>query len=167
MNITDIKLEGMRYKIYVSMLLLFSMMWAGTSDLLAQENFDIEISRSMVETERKAIISQIMSLNENEASIFWPVYDQYRMDMRKVNDRFINLMEEYAEYYLTLDDRKADDLMKEYFSVEMDEIRVKRIYRKRFEKVLTPKQVARFFQADNKIDLVIKNEVSDVVPLIE
>jgi hypothetical protein len=44
---------------------------------------------------------------------------------------------------------------------------VKKRYVKRFQDVLPPKKLARFFQIDNKMDAFINAAIAKEVPLVE
>ena len=40
-----------------------------------------------------------MALSEMEQKKFWPVYEAYQMELDKLNERTMNLIKEYAEYF--------------------------------------------------------------------
>ena len=86
------------------------------SPSLAQSvNDDVELIRSVVQTERKAVVANNMQLTEAESEAFWPVYNEYEQAMRKVNTKRVEVLRRLAAEYETLTDEQAEDLLKESF----------------------------------------------------
>jgi hypothetical protein len=110
-----------------------------------------------------------MQLNREDSNRFWPVYNDYRAAIGKVNDRRIKLITSYADSYNSgnLSDDKALSLLDEFLSIEKARLKVKKKYVPRFKKVLPPKKVVRFFQVDNKLDAVVKLEMARNIPLVQ
>ena len=64
-------------------------------------------------------------------------------------------------------DEVALDLMKRMNSYEGEILTLKKTYMKKFSKILPPTKVLRYFQAENKIDILIDFEVASSIPLLE
>ena len=133
--------------------------------LLAQTTDEIELTRSVIQTEKKAIVAANMQFTEEESRAFWPVYNEYQNDLRKVNDKFVKLIEDYAESYLTLTNDEADDLLKESLDIEKERHELKESYMKKFKKELSSKLVARYYQVENKLETIINYEIAATIPL--
>ncbi len=127
---------------------------------------EIEMVRSVIQTERKAVVATNMNLSEAESEAFWPVYNQYAAAMREVNDRRVKILTQLATDIATLTDEQALDLLDESFEFQAKRAKVRRSYQRRFGKVLSGKQVARFYQIDGKIDTMIDFDVARAVPLV-
>ncbi len=141
---------------------------------LAQQSYkehkqQIDTTRWAIQSERKNVVARNMELSEKEQQAFWPLYEEYRAAMRKTGNRFVKLITEYADAYKAqnLSDAQARRMVDEYLSIETDKLKVKKRYVKRFESVLPPKKLARFFQVDNKMDAFINARVARDVPLVE
>ena len=52
-----------------------------------------------------------MNLTADEATKFWPIFDQYRKEAIKPNDERWALIKEYASSYNTMTDAQANDFM--------------------------------------------------------
>jgi N12 class adenine-specific DNA methylase len=138
-----------------------------TSTSLAQTvQDDVELIRSVVQTERKAVVAKNMELSEAESEAFWPVYNEYEQAMRKVNDKRIELIRKLAAEYQTLTDEQAEALLQESFDFQNERVKVRRNFRKKFGKVLAGKRVARFYQIDSKIDAIIDFDIARTIPLV-
>ena len=137
------------------------------SPSLAQSvNDDVELIRSVVQTERKAVVANNMQLTEAESEAFWPVYNEYEQAMRKVNTKRVEVLRRLAAEYETLTDEQAEDLLKESFEFQKERVKVRQSFRKKFAKVLTGRRVARFYQIDGKIDSIIDFDIARSVPLV-
>jgi hypothetical protein len=78
----------------------------------------IELLRSDVKTQKVAIITQIMQFTSEEAKIFWPVYREYDVELTKLGDARIELIKDYAQYYETMTDQKAKELVERALKLE-------------------------------------------------
>ena len=54
------------------------------SDSLSDQN--IEMLRADLRAQRKEVVAQNMTLTADEATKFWPIFDQYRKEAIKPND---------------------------------------------------------------------------------
>lgn len=134
-----------------------------------QHKEQIELTRWSIQSERKATVASNLQLSEQESKGFWPLYDDYRAAMGKVGERTIKLITDYADAYTknNLSNDQALQMVNDYLSIETDKLKVKKRYLKRFQDVLPPKKLARFFQIDNKMDAFINATIAKEVPLVE
>jgi len=133
----------------------------------AQEiNDEIELTRSIIQTQRQAIVTAAMQLSGQESEAFWPLYREYREAMRKIDDRSVKLITDYSESFDIMSDEMAQEMLKEFMGIRQGELDVTRKYLKRFQKILPATKVARFFQLENKLDAVIDFELAAEVPLV-
>ncbi len=138
-----------------------------TVPLFAQTD-EIELTRSLIQTERQAIIAKNLELTEAEAEEFWPAFRAYRGELTKLGDRALAMIKGYAEAYNadSMTDAKADALIKEYLSIEEAELKLKKRWWKKFRKILSARKAARYFQLENKLGAVVDVDLADQIPLI-
>jgi hypothetical protein len=108
-----------------------------------------------------------MQLTESEAKAFWPVYDDYQKALKKLGDRTLKMIEEFAKNYQTMTDEAANKMVDDYLALEADYLELKQLYLPKFKKVLPPKKVARYYQLENKIDAAIDYGLAAQIPLIK
>ena len=128
---------------------------------------ELEIVRTVVKAERKAVVATNMKLSDAESEAFWPVYNEYETDMREVNDRRIKVLKELASQFATLTDEQATQLLSDSLVFQEKRVKVRKSYMKKFGKVLSGKRVARFYQIDSKIDALIDFDIARGVPLVQ
>ena len=125
----------------------------------------IHLTRAVIQAERQAIVSRAMDLTTEEMQGFWPLYRDYRLEAAKVGDRILNLIVGYADSYGDLTDPAADKLLTEFVKIEQARARLKAKYLPKFKQVLPARKVARFYQLENKLDILILAEIAANVPL--
>jgi hypothetical protein len=126
---------------------------------------DVELTRAAIQLRRQTLVTAAMDLEPREADAFWPLYRQYRLDMQKVNDRYVKLLLTYGENYDNLSDALAAQILKDYLGIEKDRTSIKARYLPRFGKVMPARKVMRFFQVDHKLDAFINAELATQIPL--
>ena len=127
---------------------------------------DIEMLRADLRAQRKQITAQNMTLTADEATKFWPIFDQYRKEAIKPNDDRWALIKEYAANYNTMTDAQAQDYMTRSNAVDQQLAALRMKYVPLFEKVIAPKKTALWFQIDRRIDLLINLQLSSVIPMV-
>ena len=147
-------------------LLLVIVFVLATSIGYAQEAY-IELLRSDVKTKKVAIITEVIQFTDEEANAFWPIYREYDLELAKIGDARIALIKDYAQHYETMTDEKAKELVQMALKLEGKRTKLKRKYFKRFDRVLSSKTVAKFFQLENQINLLIDLQIASELPLIK
>jgi len=132
----------------------------------AQEAY-IELLRSDVKTQKVAIITEVMQFTNEEGNAFWPVYREYEVELAKIGDTRIALIKDYAQNYETMTDEKAKELIQRALKLEERRTKLKKKYFRKFDKVLSSKTVAKFFQLENQINLLIDVQIASELPLIK
>jgi Spy/CpxP family protein refolding chaperone len=129
-------------------------------------NQDIEMLREDIRAQRKQITAQNLPLTADEATKFWPIFDQYRRAAIKPNDERWAVIKEYAANYNTMTDAQAQDYMKRANSVDEQLLALRMSYVPMFEKVISGKKTALWYQIDRRIDLLINLQLSSVIPMV-
>lgn len=127
---------------------------------------DIEMLRADIRAQRKEITAQNMTLTADEATKFWPIFDQYRQEAIKINDDRWALIKEYAANYDTMTDAQAQDYIKRSTAIDQQVLALRMKYVPMFEKVISSKKTALWFQIDRRIDLLINLQLSAAIPMV-
>ena len=122
--------------------------------------------RGDVRENRKQLTAANMTLTPDEAAKFWPLYDQYIQETIKVNDVRWALIKEYAANYSTMNDQLAQDYMLKSTEVDQELIALRMKYVPIFQKVLSTKKTAQWFQVDRRLELLISTQMGSLVPVV-
>ncbi|MBV8828110.1 MAG: hypothetical protein JO108_02660 [Acidobacteriaceae bacterium] len=106
-----------------------------------------------------------MNLTDQEATKFWPVYDQYVSDLVASNKAKYDLIKEYAQAD-TMTDQQADGLAKRWLTVDENVNQLRLKYLPKFRAVLSAKQTARFYQIDRRVQMMIDLQLASSLPLV-
>ncbi len=128
---------------------------------------DIEMLRANLRAQRKQIMAENMTLTADEATKFWPIFDQYRREAIKPNDERWAVIKDYATNYNTMTDAQAQDYMNRSTAVDQQLLALRMKYVPIFEKVISPKKTALCYQIDRRIDLLINLQLSAQIPMID
>jgi hypothetical protein len=127
----------------------------------------MQMVRDKIRADKKLLIAENLPLTAAEAKAFWPVYDRYQQELSALNDRMIKLIREYANNYQTMSDQTAKKLMDEYLAIDAARLKLRQAYLPRFRKVLREKQVARYYQLENKVQAAVAYELAAEIPLVK
>ena len=127
---------------------------------------DIEMLRQDLRDQRKQIVALNLPLSGDEATKFWPVFDQYRQAANAPNNERWEIIKAYAANYDTLTDAQAQDFIKRSNAVDQQLLALRMKYVPMFEKVISPKKTAMFVQIDRRVDLIINLQLSSMIPMV-
>lgn len=127
----------------------------------------IEIARDVLNTEKKAAVAGAMQLSDTESASFWELYNKYNLEANKVHNQRIALIKDFANNYENLSDEKADEIWNGVISYQQQLLKLKKSYYKKFKKIISPGDAARYFQIENKIEALINANLAAEIPLID
>ena len=167
----------MQKKSVVAFLVIACAMTLATTPMFAQAaqsapphsvtDNDIEMLRADLRAQRKEITAQNMTLTADEATKFWPIFDQYRQEAIKINDDRWALLKDYAANYNTMTDAQAQTYITRSNTIDEQLMVLRMKYVPMFEKVISAKKTALWFQIDRRIDLLINLQLSSVIPMVK
>jgi len=135
----------------------------------AQTASDMQILAEKIKADKKVVVAANMQLTEDEAKGFWPVYEAYQKDLQGINKRLLGTIKNYADAYNKgpVSDETAKKLINAAIAIEEAEVKLKRSYVPKLEKVIPGMKVARYIQIENKIRAIGKYELAAQIPLVQ
>ena len=116
--------------------------------------------------DRRNIVRANMLLTETEGARFWPLYDEYRAERKKIGDRKVRLITDFLAQKNSMSEDEARVLANEDFAIEKDTSELKTKWYKKMTKELSERTVARFFHIDEKLDAAADLALAANIPLI-
>ncbi len=126
----------------------------------------IQMLRQEVGKDRREIVKANMLLTNSEAARFWPIYDEYVAEMKRNGDRRVKLITDFAASRDSMSQDEAMRLLKEALDIDRQWLDIQEDYIKKFNKALSARTTARFFQIDNKLDAAVDAALAAKIPLI-
>ena len=127
----------------------------------------LELLKSDIRTKKVAIITEALGLTDEESSVFWPIHREYEVELSKMIDDRIEMIEDYIQNHDDLTDEKAREIAKKVFALEKRRTKLKKKYFKRVEKALSATIAAKFIQIESQINLVADLQIASELPLIK
>jgi len=126
----------------------------------------IQMLRQEVGKDRRDLVKANMLLTNSEAARFWPIYDEYRAEMNKIGDKRVKLITDFAANRNSMSEDEGMRLLKERIDIEKEKNDLRGDYVKKFNKELSARTTARFFQIDQKLDAAVEAALAAKIPLI-
>jgi Spy/CpxP family protein refolding chaperone len=125
----------------------------------------LDITRQAVETQRRVLVSGALPLTDAEAKAFWPLYDDYEKQRRPIDERANRLVADFVASAARLSDAQAKAMLAEALAVDEGRLKVRREFMERMGRAIPPRKLVRFFQIENKLDSVVRADISKQIPL--
>ena len=127
---------------------------------------DIKLLRQDVQSARKTITAENLNLTADESTKFWPIYDQYAAEVAKIGDVRVALIKDYAASYDTMTDAQANQFIQRASAIDKQFTDARTKYVPLFEKVISAKKTALWYQIDRRLDLLINLQLAGNIPVV-
>jgi hypothetical protein len=130
-------------KIFIILILLVP------APLLAETFPEIDVEKIFVE--KKAFVKDFLQLSEQESAVFWPLYDEYEKLLVTRFKRYKTLIRDYMQEHKHLSDKKAQEMTATLMDIQVNDLKNKHAYVKKFREKLPPKRVFQYFVLEDQI----------------
>lgn len=124
-----------------------------------------QLQRSNLRSQKRQAIKKAVSLTIEQSRAFWPIYDRYEAEVKKINDTRLQMIADYMNQQSGISAEKAAQLINEVMQIQAKRQELKRAYVKEIGTVLTAKQALRLLLLENQIDLQIEAQIASQIPL--
>ncbi len=128
---------------------------------------DIALLRQDVQTQRMEIISKAMQLSDAEAPSFWSLYREYANEQQQIGDQRLRIIKDYAANYENMPEPKAGELVRRMIDLDRRTFETRSKYVPMFEKVLSPRRAAKFFQVDRRLSMMVDLQLASEIPILQ
>ena len=126
-----------------------------------------ELLRSDLRTQKRAIITQAMQMDEATSEKFWPVFTDFEAELTKINDQRVSMIKDYAAAYNSMTDEAAKDLIKRGFKLQESRTSLLKKYVNKMSKATDVKTAARWAQVEHALDSAIDLQIASELPLLQ
>ncbi len=121
--------------------------------------------RKDASADRNDLINANMSFTADEAAAFWPLYKAYDLKRKAIGDEKVALIKDFAAGYENLSDAKAKELVTRSMMIEDKVTDARRQFLQDLQKALPAKRVARYYQVESRIEMLMNLALSTAIPL--
>jgi hypothetical protein len=130
------------------------------------DDASMEILRDTLRSNKKALVAVNLTLSDEEARAFWPVYDGYQAELTVVADRLLQVIDDYKRSFGSTTDDEARELVDSYLAVQRDRVALLDSYVERFAEILPGRTLMRFYQIESKVHTIMLYELAETIPVI-
>jgi len=134
----------MRTSLAAFLLLLFCTLIQG----FAQESNPPQ----QVQTVRKDVYTRVLNLNADEASRFWPVFDEMQAKLNEISKKTRIERLNISENYNKLTDAQMERALDNLFDLQQQSLDIQKKYYQKFKKVLPIKKAALMPKAKREFE---------------
>jgi len=127
---------------------------------------ETQIIQGMYGMQKRDIIQQNMNLTADEATKFWPVYDAYEAERKKLGAERLQILNEYVNAYPSLTNEQADNIVLRIFSSDQAFDKLHKTYYNKLKKEIGAIRASAFFQLEAYLQSAIRFTIQDNLPFI-
>ena len=146
-------------------ILLISCLLAIAAPVFAQD--DVELLRADVRSEKVAILTKALGMDQATSDLFWPIYREYEGELSKNTDARLANIKDYAANYESLTDAKAKELVDKALALSDERGKLIKKYFGKVEKATSTKLAARWAQCEMALNSIIDAQIAVDLPLIK
>ena len=154
--------------------LIITLFFLSITSIFAQDinkqdfnSYYIELLRSDIKTQAKFIVSQTMKFSEEDASVFWPIYKEYEIEVDKLGDKRLANIKDFVNNYDKMTDQKADEIIDQAFNYQKERLELKRNMYDKLKNKFNSSTAAKFIQLEHQIQLIVDLKINAELPLIK
>ncbi len=133
--------------------------------LFALPNNELELVMISKAAQKKAIVLSNMHLSGETKKSFGKLYDAYQLELMKHRIAELSLIKDFAININNLTNKNSNKIITEWITVEEAEHVLKKNYIAKFKKIMPSADVIRYFQIENRIQLLREVQTSNAIPL--
>lgn len=128
---------------------------------------DLQSLRTELKSSKKQITAETLKMTPDEATKFWPVYDEYAAELSKLKDTRYALVAEYVNMFGKYTDAQAATFIQKWVDADVAEDALRAKYVPRVAKVLPGIKSATFFQIDRRLNMAISLQIASQMPILQ
>ena len=113
---------------------------------------------SQLENAKIAYITEKISLTQDQAQRFWPIYNEFTAKRRDLNRR---MRETRTNDPDALSDAQVKESLTQALNLRQQEVNLEKEYFEKFQKVLSIRQVGKLYQAERQFTKEVIKRVAD------
>jgi hypothetical protein len=128
---------------------------------------ELDMLRKDIRSQKKQLMAQNLKLTDEQATKFWPVYDQYTAELVKINNKKYATIQQFADRFGTLTDDQAMSLIQQWLSVDAQVAQLRSKYLPIMAQAIGGKLAATWAQLDRRLQMMIDLQLGARVPLVQ
>lgn len=112
-----------------------------------------------IKAKKVSFFTQKLNLNSDEATIFWPVYNEYQEKKDDLFDQRKNIYTEFSKSLGGMSNREVNESLDKLTTIAKDEALLLETYIAKFKDILPEKKVAKLFVVEEEYKLFLLQQI--------
>ncbi|MGJ0485753.1 MAG: hypothetical protein ACR65R_14670 [Methylomicrobium sp.] len=134
---------------------------------IAEEGDELKMFRFYLRTDRLDFVKQAMGLNPEQENKFLTQYDRYDIELNKLNDERVAIINDYAANIEKITDKEADKLVKRSLNYRKQRTALLEKYYGKIAKATSKVIAARFLQVESVLQGASDVAIGSSIPLMQ
>jgi hypothetical protein len=126
----------------------------------------VDSVRQAARSDKRGLVERNMKLSDEEAKLFWPLYDDYQKQLDRIVQRQNRAVTDFVNSENSMSEANAKRIVREVMDADADEQKLRDRQMRKLSAALSPKKAARFIQIENKIRTIQRYDVVEQLPLV-
>lgn len=118
-------------------------------------------NKEKIESLRVSFLTNKMNLTPEEAQKFWPVYNQYKNEMKALRKDKKELATDAEMEINSMSDAEISQLIEQKFALEQKELEIKKKYVAEYKKIIPLKKLAAFYRGEEEFKLQLLKQAAN------
>ncbi len=150
-----------KYVFMIAVLLMASFAYAQSN------TEEIDLLQAAFGMEKKMIVAAFVHPSDSQEDAFWMLYDEYEAQRKDLGKQRIQLLDQYAEQYLTMTGDQADAWTSQVIGLQKKTDKLITTYYKKVKAISDGIVATQFYQVENYILTGIRMELLDEIPFVQ
>ena len=128
---------------------------------------EIDFIQAAFGMEKKALVEAFIETTEAQSDAFWQLYDEYETQRKTLGQQRFDLLNQYAEQYLTMTSEQADLWTNSVIKLQAKTDKLINTYYKKVKKISDGIIATQFYQIETYILTEIRAEILEDIPFVE
>jgi hypothetical protein len=132
---------------------------------LSQDPAAVEAALSAARKQQRFHLSGTLAVSAAEGQKFWPACDRYEASIAKLDARNARVITDLLRGQAATQPATANALIEESLRLEAERLDLLQAHVEELRKVLSPPTLVRYVQLRNRLDLKIRWDIAQQIPL--
>jgi hypothetical protein len=132
---------------------------------VCQDSGAVEAALAAARKQQRFHLSGTLALSAAEGQRFWPACDRYEAAVAKLDARNARLITDLLRGQAAMHPATASAMVEENLRIEAERLELLRSHVEELRKVLAPATLVRYVQLRNRLDLKIRWDLAQQIPL--
>jgi hypothetical protein len=128
---------------------------------------EVDLMQAAFGMDKKAIVTDFVKPSAAQKDAFWKLYDEYETQRKVLGKQRIELLNQYADQYLTMTGEQADAWTKKVIELQKKTDNLITTYYGKVKAVSDGIVATQFYQIESYILTAIRAEILENVPFLQ